>query len=435
MDSPENIPLREAVDRGLIPCASCGAKGADVRKVGAKDHFLCRKCARGGSAWTWVLAGLTFAVVALVVLLLRMRTGEEGPPMPPGLPPIPKEARDPEPWMKETLRLMELKRYGDARVRIQELLEPLPKQPELNLLMGRCLMAQRAYDAALPYLKIAYEAGPPFRDEAGLRLGLTYKTIGHSREALRYLEKPAGGDGVVRGELAEVYLDLERYDDALQALPDPTDRGALWARHRALVYLGKGDEALKLLDGRDEDEVATLRAGQLREAGDFEAARRILDARAAKVQPGSAAWHRLRRSELSFAIESADAARLDAVMALLAADKDPQIQGEAVFARALGHLMAGRRDAAVSAAWEFLAKTDKEFSPLRLERMMMRHLVGELKDADLDAEVQRLSRFHANDLLWYLALSGGGRSRAEQALASTPGHNYPYHSIRRLLKP
>ena len=67
--------------------------------------------------------------------------------------------------------------------------------------------------------------------------------------------------------------------------------------------------------------------------------------------------------------------------------------------------------------------------------MMMRHLAGELKTADLEAEARLLSRFHANDLLWYLALESGERSRAEKALLSTPGHNYPYHSIHRLLKP
>ena len=71
---------------------------------------------------------------------------------------------------------------------------------------------------------------------------------------------------------------------------------------------------------------------------------------------------------------------------------------------------------------------------MRLERMMMRHLIGELKDADLDAEVRRLSRFHANDVLWYLALATGDRAWAEKAAAATPGHNYPYHAIQRLLK-
>ena len=65
---------------------------------------------------------------------------------------------------------------------------------------------------------------------------------------------------------------------------------------------------------------------------------------------------------------------------------------------------------------------------------MMRHLVGELKADDLEAEIKLLSRFHANDLLWYLALATGDRVYAERAAASTPGHNYPYHAIQRLLK-
>jgi len=415
----------------MIPCSSCGKKGAGLRKIGDKDHFLCAKCARGGNAWAWVLAGLTFAVVALVFLLLRMRTPEDH--QPPAVP-IPAAARDPEPWMKETLRLMEMKRYADARIRIQELLEPLPKQPELNLLMGRCLMSLRYYDGAIPYLMTAYNAGGAFRDEAGLRLGLSFKTIGHAREALPFLEQPSGGDGNVRGELAEVYLDLERYEDALKSLPDASDRGALWARHRALVYLGRREEAQKLLEGREDDEVASLRAGLLREDGDFDGARKIIGAQLEKAQPHGALWNQLRRSERSLAIESGELSRLDAVAADFADDKNGQIQAEAAYTRALGALLLGRREAAKAAAWEFLAKCDKELSPLRLERMMMRHLVGELKDADLEVEAKLLSRFHANDLLWYLAVAGGDRGRAEAALAATPGHNYPYHAIQRLLK-
>jgi len=41
---------------------------------------------------------------------------------------------------------------------------------------------------------------------------------------------------------------------------------------------------------------------------------------------------------------------------------------------------------------------------------------------------------HANELLWYLALVTGDRARAERAAAATPGHNFPYHAIQRLLK-
>jgi tetratricopeptide (TPR) repeat protein len=429
VDSPENIPLKEAVERGIIPCASCGAKGADVRKVGDKDQFLCARCARGGNAWVWVLAGLSFAVIALVFLLLRLRSPESH-----RTPPLPEHARDPEPWMKETLRLMGMKRFGDARVRIQELLEPLPKQPELNLLMGRCLMSLRYFDGAIPYLMTAYNDGGACRDEAGLRLGLVFKTIGHAAEALPFLEEPSGTDSTVRGELAEVYLDLERYEDALKALPDAADRGSIWARHRALVYMGRREEAQKLLEGRDDDETASLRAGQLREDGDFEGARKIIQAQLGKAPPHSSLRNQLRRSERSLAIESGDLPRLEVVAADLAGEPEVHVQAEAAFTRALSGLLLGQRESAKTAAWEFLAKCDKEFSPLRLEQLMMRHLVGELKDADLEAEAKLLSRFHANDLLWYLALVSGDPARAETALATTPGHNFPYHAIRRLLK-
>ena len=174
-------------------------------------------------------------------------------------------------------------------------------------------------------------------------------------------------------------------------------------------------------------------AGQLREEGDFDGARKILTA--LQPEPGSPAWHRVQRGWISLAIESGRLDLLKAPVEVLTADRDAQLQGEAIFAEVIAALIRREKQEATTLAWKFLAKTDKEFSPLRLERMMMRHLVGELKDADLEAEVKLLSAFHANDLLWYLALATGDRARAEAALASTPGHNYPYHAIRRLLKP
>ena len=236
-------------------------------------------------------------------------------------------------------------------------------------------------------------------------LGLSLKTIGHAAEALPYVEPVTDLNRGRRDDLAEVYLDLERYDDALKILsPD-----AVWGRHRALAYLGRADEAKKLVETADP----FLLAGQLREAGDFAGAAKIL-----ADNPGP----RAKKGELILAIESGELAKGDAL-----ADDD-------AFFRSIAHLLGGRRDKAVSAAWEFLAKTDKEFAPLRLERMMMRHLTGELKDADLEAEVKLLSRFHANDVLWYLALATGDRAWAEKAAAATPGHNYPYHAIQRLLK-
>jgi tetratricopeptide (TPR) repeat protein len=424
--APENIPLQEAVSRGIIPCSACGAQGADVRKIGGKNHFLCARCSRRGRLWTGAFVVLTLAVVALGgALLVRMKKDGDSPP--PGA-----KGQEPDPWMKETTQLLKMGRFREARERIEGLLEALPKEPALNYLMGRCLMSLRAFDAAIPYLKVAYDAGAPSREEAAVRLGLTYKTIGHAAEALPYLEKPLVADESGRSELAEVYLDLERYDDALRLLPDPRDPGTLWARHRALVYLGKGEEAKKLLGGRDEREVGSLLAGQLREEGDFDGARKILES--LKPEPGSPAWHRVKRGLLALSVESGDRGLLEAVCAELTADKDPQVRSEAVFATAIGELVAGRMDQAKGLAWEFLAKTDKEFSPLRLERMMMRHLVGELTIPDLEAEIKLLSRFHANDLLWYLALATGDRAWAEKAAASTPGHNYPYHGIQRLLK-
>ena len=302
---------------------------------------------------------------------------------------------------KDIVALMDSRRWTEARARIQGYLEPMPKRPDLNLLMGNCLMGLKAYDLAVPYLKIAYEAGPPTRDQAALWLGLALKTIGYAAEALPYVEPVTELNRGRRDDLAEVYLDLERYEDALKILSED----ALWGRHRALVYLGRGEEAKKLIGDRDP----FMLAGQLREEGDFAGAAKLLE---------STSGDRRKRAEMSLAVESGDLAKLD----------------DEAFFRAIGALLAGQKDKAKAAAWEFLAKTDKEFAPLRLERMMMRHLIGELKDADLEAETRRLSRFHANDVLFYLALATGDRAWAEKAAASTPGHNYPYHAIQRLLK-
>ena len=398
MTNPE-IPLNEAVARGIIPCSSCGASGADVRKIGDKNHFLCSKCARRGRRWTFILAALTITIVALAAYVLHRRGSDPLDPG-PGPGPAPKDAMT-ESASKDIVALMDSRRWTEARARIQGYLEPMPKRPDLNLLMGNCLMGLKAYDLAVPYLKIAYEAGPPTRDQAALWLGLALKTIGYAAEALPYVEPVTELNRGRRDDLAEVYLDLERYEDALKILSED----ALWGRHRALVYLGRGEEAKKLIGDRDP----FMLAGQLREEGDFAGAAKLLE---------STSGDRRKRAEMSLAVESGDLAKLD----------------DEAFFRAIGALLAGQKDKAKAAAWEFLAKTDKEFAPLRLERMMMRHLVDELKDADLEAEVRRLSRFHANDVLFYLALATGDRAWAEKAAASTPGHNYPYHAIQRLLK-
>lgn len=393
MTSPENIPLNEAVARGILPCSVCGASGADVRKVGTRNHLLCGPCARRGRTWTLVLAASAVLIVALVGYLVYRSRPAPGPPEPKG----PTESVS-----KEIVALMDTRRYAAAREKIRELLGPFPKRPDLNLLMGKCLMGLKAYDAAVPYFTITYAAGPPFADEAALWLGLCLKTLGRAQEALKYLEPQTELTRPQRTDLAEVYLDLERYEEALKILPED----AIWGRHRALVYLGRGDEARRIGD-------PFMLAGQLREEGDFAGAARLL---AAETGP------RARKAEVILGIESGNLPEVD-----LATDDGP-------FLRAIVHLVAGRRDAAKTAAWEFLAKTDKEFAPLRLERMMMRHLVGELKDADLEEEAKLLSRFHANDVYWYLALATGDRAWAEKAAASTPGHNYPYHAIQRLLK-
>ena len=65
---------------------------------------------------------------------------------------------------------------------------------------------------------------------------------------------------------------------------------------------------------------------------------------------------------------------------------------------------------------------------------MMAHLAGRLEDADVEAEARAVPRSRANVLYFYLALATGDGSWAETALKSTPGRNFPYYAIRRLLK-
>jgi lipopolysaccharide biosynthesis regulator YciM len=335
--------------------------------------------------------------------------------------------------MEETLQLMRLGRYREARDRIHGMLDPLPKNPAFNLLIGQCLMRLRFAEAAIPHFKTAIENDPEAGETVSIWLGLAYHDIGREAQALPYLEMPcpdAAMDDLRRKSLAECTLNLERYEDALKILP--TD--SLWSRHRALLYQGKGAEALKFLEAHDEMETSPMRALQLREEGDFEGARKTIETALSKSEPHSAPWRRLKRSELALSLEAGDLARLETIAKELAVEPDMNVQGEALHFGAMGHLLAGRKEAARAAAWEFLAKIDKEYSPLRLERMMLRHLVGELQESDLEAEAKLVSRFHANDLYWHLAVATGDRAWAEKALQATPGHNYPYHSIQRILR-
>ena len=96
--------------------------------------------------------------------------------------------------------------------------------------------------------------------------------------------------------------------------------------------------------------------------------------------------------------------------------------------------MAGKREEAVADAKEFLGRVDRELGALRHEILMMEHLMGSRKESDFEIEVKALTRPRVNDLYFYLAISTGKPEWAKKALEATPGHNFPYHAIRRLLQ-
>jgi thioredoxin-like negative regulator of GroEL len=322
----------------------------------------------------------------------------------------------------------------EARDRIRGLLEPLPRHPLLNLMLGQCLVRLRDDEAAVAPLEIAIQEDPAARPLGAVLLGVALQNLGRSAMALPHLETPSGIEEIESLRLftlAQVLLDLERYDEALRQLdPRGAGGGLLWARHRALLYSGKSAEALELLEGKDPLEAGVLRAMQLREAGDFEEARKALDA----VPAGDAPPSRLLRARITLGIESGDLAAAAASAETLAGLEDRQSRGEGLYFKAFLRLLAGGRDDAKAAAWEFLAKAPADFSPLRFERLQMRVLVGELKPEELAAEARTLPRPYANDLYAFLALSTGDRSWAGQADAATPARNYPHHLIRRLLR-
>ncbi len=431
--SQDPVSLDEAASKGAMTCSRCGGPNAHVRFVGGHQRLICALCEKRGRAWNVVLAGLVIVALLLGAKLLFRGGG--------GVPPnLPENAAQPEAWVKETEDLMKMRKFREARDRIQQLLEALPKHPLLNMMLGQCLMRLKDDEGAVAAFQAVMDSDPQARGIAAVYQGVSLQNLGRAAEALPLLEASQSMpelEDLRRFTLTECYLDLERFEDALKLLaadPDAAKGGRLWAKHRALFYAGKPEEALQLLEGRDDLETASLRAMQLREQGDFDAARAALAAQAGKVQPGTPPWYRLKRAQLSLALEANRPGELEQAAGELADDAEPQAQGEGLYGKALAQLLAGREEAARTAAWRFLAKCPKDYSPLRLERLAMRHLAGELKEADLEAEAKRLSRFHANDLYAYLALATKSRAWAEKAAASTPGRNYPYHLIQRLLK-
>lgn len=409
MESPENIPLEEAVKRGLIPCATCGAKGAAVKRLEGKPHFLCEKCSK--ARWPALLALLAGLVVLLGAAWWLRPSG------PPG--------KIEENWFSNADLLLRAGKYGEARKLLEARARATPEDARVHFLLGQCLLAMGAAETAHAAFVSAAVADPDAVPVNSLWAGIALQRLGRSAEALPLLQATTAGPAFEerrRAALVECLLDLERYGEALDTLGSA---GPLWERHRALRYGGRTAEADALLDMADPKESWTLKATKLREDGDFEGARALVAARR-KQDPAD----RLRqdRVELSVAVEAGDLDRLRA----LTAELDPKNVAEVLWFRAMSRLLDGKPAEARAAAEEFLAKTDAELSSIRLERLQMRFLTAKASAADVEAEIKRVPRVRANDLYWFLALATGDRAWAEKGLASTPGKNFPYHSLRRL---
>ena len=409
MESPENIPLDEAVKRGLIPCAKCGAKGAAVTRVEGKPHFLCESCSKNRvPTLLAVLAGLL--VLAGAAWWLR----------PSGLP-----GKVEDNWFTNADLLLRAGKYREARSLLEERARATPEDARVHFLLGQCLLAMGAAETAHAAFVSAAAADADAVPVNSLWAGIALQRLGRSAEALPLLQATNAGPAFEerrRASLVECLLDLERYDEALAVMGSA---GLLWERHRALRYTWKSEEADALLKKADPRESWSIRVTQLREDGDFEGARALIAARR-KEDPADRV--RQDRVELSVAVEAGDLDRLRA----LTAELDPRNVAETLWFRAMGHLLAGKPAEARATAEEFLAKTDAELSSIRLERLQMRFLAGKAAVADVEAEIKRVPRVRANDLCWFLALATGDRAWAEKGLAATPGRNFPYHSLKRL---
>jgi tetratricopeptide (TPR) repeat protein len=438
---PDEIPLEKAVARELIPCSVCGAKGADVRQVEGKKYFLCEACLVRGRKWTrGVIAGSLLAVAFVgFVVYKHNHPGQTAPQVRAVPTPSPEEMKALETKITELVRD---RKFFEAQKTLIPMLEQFPQSPILNLYMGRFCYMLGQYELSLQAWAMAAR-DPQNSEECRFRTGEALQSLGYSSKAKSFFEKPfspAGFEETRNIIRAEILIDLEEYDQALKILESlPRAGNVLFYRHRALSYQGKGEEARKVFDGApleppDRIYQTLALAGQAREEGDFAGALKILEEALSKVDPKSIDALRIRRSRLSVYFESGNDDALEKEAAELIATGEPRTMGESLWTRALSRLAAGKRDLALADAKELLQKSDHKKSWLRQEILTMEHLTGRFKDEDIDREARAINRFRANDLYFYLALATGKAEWAEKALAATPGHNFPYHSIKRFLK-
>lgn len=431
MESQEKIPLDEAVARELIPCSSCGATGADVRRVGRRKHLLCASCARRIAGWAWAVLGVLAAAILVLVLTLVLPRGPKGPTV---------QERE-EQILREVTALSRAGNPGQAIRLLQRPLEQNPGSPFLHLARARALRQMGYYEVSIPSWQTALEGIPAAEGECRFSLGQALLRLGRATEALAHLDKPVPNSPLEAERplvLAECLTELQRYEEALRILEGrPISFPVAFVRHRAYRYLGRRDDAEKTARALDElaernpearVAQALLQAVILREEGDFAGARKVLEA--FRDHP------RAMRSALLVGFEAGDAAALKEAGRKLAARDEaaPDAWGLGLWFVAMGHLLQGEREPARAAARDFLQRTDPGISALRMERLMMRHLTGELRDDELEAEAKSVADVWANDIYYYLALATGDRTWGEKARVTTAGRDMPYHAIQRLLK-
>jgi tetratricopeptide (TPR) repeat protein len=313
-------------------------------------------------------------------------------------------------------------------------------------MMAQILRQMSYFESSIPHWLVVSQRDMAARDEGRLELGAALFRMGRAAEAVRFLEKPFEAVPLERARqllLAECDLELELYPEALKVVQEwPAVPGVARIRHRALSYQGRPDEARKAieaLEGKTSEDRhirSMMEVSFLREEGDFAAAGKALEAAARELRKGSPEWAKVKRSEIALRIESGEGAALAAVVDELSDVQEGHVKGVALWGRVIALLSEGKPEAAVAAANDFLSQTEPEYTPLRMERLMMLHLTGKMTDEAFEAEIRVMPRGWQNDLLYYLALARGkDRSVAERALRATPGRNFPYHAIRRLLAP
>lgn len=392
----------------------------------------------------WVAGAAALLAGGAAYFGLKSRRPPAARPEAPSLAPGAAERA----FVEGILRLFEERRFREARERLRAAIERHPEAAGLRFLLGRCLYELGAYEAGLPHWARLLELDPSAEPVARRAIGMGKLRLGRAREALPYLEKAAAaapGDAGLLLLWAEGLVDLERYEQALSKLEglDPPDEQTVRLRYRALVALGRVQEAEAMLEAWSPPEArrasaaafrVVLRAGRLREEGDFAGARAAIDGALAGTDPESRVGLLLRRSRLAALLEAGELAQVMEDGARLAGVADPQIAGDAIAYRVLALLEAGRRAEAVEAARDYLGRIDPELGDLRQVHLSMLHLVGERSEGDLEREAREVARAFANDLYYYLALATGDRRWAERAREATPGRNFPWHSILRRLR-